>query len=133
MSTVLNATLGIDIGTTSVKSVLLSENGVIISESEVQLNMQRIDSFSVEQKIHSIEFLLENRVDPSSLILGSGSSSLEDAIELTKFTAKIQAKASLLIPAFYFKNVTDDGVINYYRNVIEQTGDNNFKFLLYNF
>ena len=49
MSTVLNATLGIDIGTTSVKSVLLSENGVIISESEVQLNMQRIDSFSVEQ------------------------------------------------------------------------------------
>ncbi len=89
-------------------------------------------SFSVEQKIHSIEFLLENRVDPSSLIIGSGSSSLEDAIELTKFTAKIQAKASLLIPAFYFKNVTDDGVINYYRNVIEQTGDNNFKFLLYN-
>ena len=89
-------------------------------------------SLSIRQKIHCIEFLLENRVDPSSLIVGSGSSSLEDAIELTKFTAKIGAKASLLIPAFYFKNVTDDGVIAYYRNVIEQTGDNNFKFLLYN-
>ena len=37
----------------------------------------------------------------------------------------------LLIPAFYLKNVTDDGVIAY-RNVIEQTGDDNFKFLLYN-
>ena len=88
-------------------------------------------SFSVEQKIHSIEFLLENRVDPSSLI-GTGSASLEDAIELTQFSVKIGAKASLLIPPFYFKNVTDDGVIAYYRNVIEQTGDNNFKFLLYN-
>ena len=89
-------------------------------------------SFSVTQKIKSIEFLLENRIDASNLIIGTGSSSLEDAIELTQFSLKIGAKASLLIPPFYFKNVTDDGVIDYYRNVIEQTGDNNFKFLLYN-
>ena len=89
-------------------------------------------SFSVTQKIKSIEFLLENRIDASNLLIGTGSSSLEDAIELTKFSVKIGAKASLTIPPFYFKNVTDDGVIAYYRNVIEQSGDNNFKFLLYN-
>ena len=89
-------------------------------------------SFSIKQKIHSIEFLLNNRIDASNLIIGSGSASLEDAIELTNFSAKIGAKASLLIPPFYFKNVTDDGVISYYRNVIEQTVDDNFKFLLYN-
>jgi len=89
-------------------------------------------SFSVTQKIKSIEFLLENRIDASNLIIGTGSASLEDAIELTQFSEKIGAKASLLIPPFYFKNVTDEGVITYYRNIIEQTGDNNFKFLLYN-
>ena len=89
-------------------------------------------SFSVGQKIQSIEFLLENRIDAGNLMIGSGSSSLEDAITLTKFSAKIGAKASLLIPPFYFKNVTDDGVIAYYRNVIESTSDNEFKFLLYN-
>ncbi len=89
-------------------------------------------SFSINQKIQSIEFLLDNRIDASNLIMGSGSASLEDAIELTNFSVKIGAKASLLIPPFYFKNVTDDGIISYYRNVIEQTGDNNFKFLLYN-
>ena len=89
-------------------------------------------SFSIKQKMHSIEFLLENRIDASNLIIGSGSSSLEDAMELTNFSVKIGAKASLLIPPFYFKNVTDDGVISYYRNIIEQTGNNNFKFLLYN-
>ncbi len=89
-------------------------------------------SFSVTQKIKSIEFLLENRKDASNLLIGTGSASMEDAIELTKFSVKIGAKASLIIPPFYFKNVTDDGVIGYYRNVIEQTGDNNFKFLLYN-
>jgi len=89
-------------------------------------------SFSVAQKINSIEFLLENRINANNLLIGTGSASLEDAIELTQFSVKIGAKASLLIPPFYFKNVTDNGVITYYRNVIEQTGDNNFKFLLYN-
>ena len=89
-------------------------------------------SFSVKQKIKSIEFLLENRIDASNLLIGTGSASLEDAIELNKFSVNIGVKASLLLPPFYFKNVSDDGIIAYYRNVIEQTGDNNFKFLLYN-
>ena len=89
-------------------------------------------SFSVKQKIESIEFLLENRIDASNLLIGTGSASLEDAIELNKFSVNIGVKASLLVPPFYFKNVSDDGIIAYYRNVIEQTGDNNFKFLLYN-
>ena len=40
-------------------------------------------SFSIRQKKESIEFLLENRIDPKFLILGTGSSSLEDAIEMT--------------------------------------------------
>ena len=54
-------------------------------------------SFSISQKIQSIEFLLENRIDASNLLIGSGSASLEDAISLTKFSAKIKAKASLLM------------------------------------
>ena len=57
-------------------------------------------SFSVTQKIKSIEFLLENRIDANNLLIGTGSASMEDAIELTKFSVKIGAKASLIIPPF---------------------------------
>ena len=89
-------------------------------------------SFSIRQKKESIEFLLENRIDPKFLILGTGSSSLEDAIEMTKFSVEIGAKAALVLPPYYFKNVSDDGVITYYRNIIEQTCENDYKFLLYN-
>ena len=49
MKPIIRATLGIDIGTTSVKSVLLSEDGVILAESEILLDINRIDDFSVEQ------------------------------------------------------------------------------------
>ena len=89
-------------------------------------------SFSVSEKKESIEFLINNRIDPKILLIGTGSSSLKDAIELTKFSVGIGAKASLLLPPFYFKNVSDEGIITYYRNIIEESGDNNFKFLLYN-
>ena len=49
MTPIFNATIGIDIGTTSVKSVLLGENGTIFAESEIQIDVNRVDSFSVEQ------------------------------------------------------------------------------------
>ena len=89
-------------------------------------------SFSVQQKKETIQFLLENRIDPKILMPGSGSSSLEDAIDMTKFCADIGTKAVLVLPPYYFKNVSDEGVITYYRNVIEECGDNSFHFLLYN-
>ena len=89
-------------------------------------------SFSIKQKKESIHFLLENRIDPKNLILGTGSSSLEDAIDMTKFSVEIGAKAALVLPPYYFKNVSDDGVITYYRNIIEQIGENEYKYLLYN-
>ena len=89
-------------------------------------------SFSIHQKKETIQFLLDNRIDPKILLPGSGSSSLEDAIEMTKFCADLGTKAVLVLPPYYFKNVSDEGVITYYRNVIEACGDNSFHFLLYN-
>ncbi len=89
-------------------------------------------SFSLNQKKDGIDFLLDNRVDPKILIPGSGSSSIEDAIDMTRYCVEVGTRAVLVLPPYYFKNVSDDGVINYYRKVIESSQDNNFKFLLYN-
>ena len=89
-------------------------------------------SFSIDQKKEAIQFLLNNKIDPKILLPGTGASSLQDAINMTKFCVEIGTKAVLVLPPYYFKNVSDDGIIKYYRNVIEESGDNNFKFLLYN-
>ena len=89
-------------------------------------------SFSLDQKKEAIQFLLNNKIDPKILLPGTGASSLQDAINMTKFCTEIGTKAVLVLPPYYFKNVSDDGVITYYRNVIEESGDNDFKFLLYN-
>ena len=36
------------------------------------------------------------------------------------------------MPPFYYKNVSDDGIINYFRKIIETVGSSDFHYLLYN-
>ena len=78
-------------------------------------------SFSFQEKIECIQFLADNKIDPKVMITGTGSSSLREAIELNKFSENIGVKASLLLPPFYFKNVTDDGVMDNLERLFKKT------------
>ncbi len=89
------------------------------------------NSFSLQEKKDSLEFLLSNRIDPKVLIPGTGSSSLDDAINMTKHAANYNVRAVLLLPPYYYKNVSEEGVINYYRHIIERVGDNKLQYILY--
>ena len=65
------------------------------------------------------------------LIPGTGSSSLKEAIDMTNRAANYNVRAVLLLPPFYYKNVSDEGINNYYRHVIEKAGNNAMQYLLY--
>jgi 4-hydroxy-tetrahydrodipicolinate synthase len=90
------------------------------------------NSISIKEKCETIDFLITNRIDPKILIPGTGSSSVEDAIFMTKRAVQHGLRGVLLLPPFYYKNVSDDGIINYYRKIIEDVGSSNFQYLLYN-
>ena len=64
------------------------------------------NSFSIKEKCESIDFLITNRVDPKILIPGTGSSSVADAIFMSKYANRIKAKAVLLLPPFYKTSYT---------------------------
>ena len=89
------------------------------------------NSFSVDERKENLEFLLSNKIDPKVLIPGTGSSSLKEAIDMTNHAANYNVRAVLLLPPFYYKNVSDEGIINYYRHVIEKAGNNAMQYLLY--
>ena len=89
------------------------------------------NSFSVQEKKDHIDFLISNRIDPKILMPGTGSSSLKEAIDMTKHASSHKVRAVLLLPPFYYKNVTDEGVINYYRHIIENVGDSELHYVLY--
>ena len=89
------------------------------------------NSFSIKEKCESIDFLIKNRIDPKILMPGTGAASVEDSIKMTKHAVQHNVKAVLVLPPFYYKNVTDEGVINYYRKIIEDVGANNLLYILY--
>ena len=90
------------------------------------------NSFSIKEKCECIDFLIANRVDPKVLIPGTGSSSVKDSISMTKYASEHKVGAVLLLPPFYYKNVSDDGVTKYYQQIIEEVGSHDLKYILYN-
>jgi 4-hydroxy-tetrahydrodipicolinate synthase len=90
------------------------------------------NSFSIKEKCECIDFLITNRVDPKVLIPGTGSSSIKDSIFMNKHASEHKVGAVLLLPPFYYKNVSDEGVIKYYQKIIEEVASNDLKYILYN-
>ena len=90
------------------------------------------NSFSIKEKCNTIDFLISNKIDPKILIPGTGSSSVDDSIFMTKHSVKHGVKAVLLLPPFYYKNVSDEGIINFFKKIIESVGVSDFKYILYN-
>jgi 4-hydroxy-tetrahydrodipicolinate synthase len=64
---------------------------------------------------------------------GTGACSITDAVALTRHAVVHGAAGVLMIPPFYYKGVSDDGVFAYYSEVIERVGDDRLAIYLYHF
>ena len=89
------------------------------------------NSISVEEKIELLHKLIEAKIDPAILMPGTGCSALSDTIRLTKFSLDIGCAGVLMLPPFYYKEVTIEGLYNYYSEVIQQIGSSNLRIYLY--
>jgi 4-hydroxy-tetrahydrodipicolinate synthase len=67
------------------------------------------------------------------LMVGTGAAAVADAIELTRAAGDEGFSAALLLPPFYYKGVTDDGLFGFVAKVIEATGPRDLPIYLYNF
>ena len=70
-------------------------------------------------------------IEAARLIPGTGACAIEDAVALTRHAGEIGAAAVLLLPPFYYKKVTDDGLFNFVSAVIERSGSRIPRILLY--
>ena len=89
------------------------------------------NAFNVAEKIQALEFLIDNNIASNQLMPGTGQCSVSDTVRFTKKCSALKVRAVLVIPAFFYKGVSDEGVIEYYKRVIEEVGDNNLQYVLY--
>lgn len=90
------------------------------------------NSFNVNEKIDVMNYLVENNINPEKLLPGTGQCSVKDTVLLSKSIANLNVKSILVLPPFYYKNVNDEGVIDYYKRVIEEVAENKLNYILYN-
>jgi 4-hydroxy-tetrahydrodipicolinate synthase len=88
-------------------------------------------SLSVSERLSLTDALLAAGVPANRMMPGTGACALPDAVTLTKHAAANGAAGCLMLPPFYFKGVTDDGLFAYYSEVIERVGNANLRVYLY--
>jgi 4-hydroxy-tetrahydrodipicolinate synthase len=79
-------------------------------------------SLSVAERLTLTDALLEAGIPAARLMPGTGASALTDAVELTRHASRAGAAGVLMLPPFFYKGVSDDGVFAYYAEVIERVG-----------
>ncbi len=67
------------------------------------------------------------------LLAGTGTPSLSETIELTKLAFDLGYDAALILPPYYFRKATDDGLFNWFSEVINKAVPSNGQILGYHF
>lgn len=88
-------------------------------------------SFSVAERREAIEGLIRSGIPASRIMVSSSAASVSDVVELTRHAVQIGAHGALIMPPFYFKGVSDQGVIDAYRHVIDSVADSRLRVYLY--
>ena len=90
------------------------------------------NSISVSEKIDLIKILANSDLPKGKIIIGTGNTSFVDAALLTKTAVENKIYSVLLLPPFYYKNVSDEGVYQYYKEIIHIVKSKNLRVFLYN-
>lgn len=89
------------------------------------------NSLSVKEKKQLLDALHADGIDTGQMMPGTGACSLSDAVELTAHAASLGCRGVLMLPPFYYKGVSDDGLFGFFAEVIERVADEQLQVYLY--
>jgi 4-hydroxy-tetrahydrodipicolinate synthase len=79
------------------------------------------NSFGLRERMAILEGLAAEGIPPERMMPGTGCPSLTDTVELTLHAADVGCPGVLMLPPFYYKNPSEDGLFAWYAQVIERT------------
>ena len=106
---------------------LLSQNcGLAVFGTNSEAN-----SLSREERSTLLDALVAAGVDPSRMMPGTGCCSIMETVELTAHAVKHGCAGVLMLPPFYYKDVSEEGLYRYFSEVVQRVGDARLKIYLY--
>jgi 4-hydroxy-tetrahydrodipicolinate synthase len=89
------------------------------------------NSLAREERMRLLEGLVASGVAPGCLIPGTGCCSLTETAALSAHAAALGCAGVLMLPPFYYKAVSEEGLFRHYSEVIQRVGDSRLRIFLY--
>jgi 4-hydroxy-tetrahydrodipicolinate synthase len=106
---------------------LLSQNcGLAVFGTNSEAN-----SLAVEERAMLLDELVAAGIDPSRMMPGTGCCSIAETVKLTAQAVEHGCAGVLMLPPFYYKDVSDEGLYRYFSEVVQRVGDARLKIYLY--
>jgi len=106
---------------------LLSQNcGLAVFGTTSEAN-----SMAAEERSTLLDSLFAAGINPSRMMPGFGCSSITETVELTEHAVKHGCAGVLMLPPFYYKTVSEEGLYHYFSEVVQRVGDTRLKIYLY--
>jgi len=106
---------------------LLSQNvGLAVFGTNSEAN-----SLSIEEKMMLLDRLVEAGIDTNRMMPGTGCCALTETVRLTEHAVNLGCAGTLMLPPFYYKDVSDDGLFAYFAEVIERVSSSSLRIYLY--
>lgn len=90
-------------------------------------------SLSVEERIILLDAMIHGGIPMEKVMAGTGCCALPDTVKLTAHAVRAGCGGVLMLPPFYLKGQSDEGLFRAYSEVIQRVGDKRLKVYLYHF
>lgn len=106
---------------------LLSQNcGLTVFGTTSEAN-----SLAAEERSTLLDELVATGVDTSRMMVGTGCCSITETVRLTSQAVRHGCAGVLMLPPFYYKGVSEEGLYRYFSEVVQRVGDPRLRIYLY--
>jgi 4-hydroxy-tetrahydrodipicolinate synthase len=89
------------------------------------------NSLSAEERAQLLDALIGSGADPARMMPGTGCCSFTETVQLTAQAVKHGCAGVLMLPPFYYKGVSEEGLYRYFSEVVQRVGDERLRIYLY--
>jgi len=89
------------------------------------------NSMSKDERMFLLDALVTAGIGPSRMMPGTGCCSITETVELTAHAVRHGCAGVLMLPPFYYKDVTEEGLYRYFSEVVQRVGDARLRIYLY--
>jgi 4-hydroxy-tetrahydrodipicolinate synthase len=89
------------------------------------------NSLAADERMAMLDAVVGAGVNTARMMPGTGCSSITETVKLTAHAVKHGCAGVLMLPPFYYKGVSEEGLYRHYSEVVQRVGDPRLKIYLY--